>query len=116
MSTLPTPTIPKSSIDMDGVTVEFRSLTRTEAFRANRLTEAVQKGTKEVDDVEDFVLSCGTDSTIQQAAEWRAAVGFAVATPLIDAIMELSGLKIIEVEDDADKTPEELAKTDPLAG
>jgi hypothetical protein len=94
MADLPRPVLPTGSIELGGVRVEYRSLTRSQSLQLNDY-----KGRE--GEAEDFMLSCGLGCSVAEAHEWRGAVSFEVAGQLLDAIIELSGLtEQVKVIDD----------------
>lgn len=82
---LPELALPSSTVDIGGVQVVIRSLTRAEAYRAKELVG-------DEDAAETFLIACGTDSTVEEAKAWRDATAFDAVTPLVAAILKLSGI------------------------
>lgn len=83
---LPELALPSSTVDIGGVQVAIRSLTRSEAYRVKELVA-------DEDVAETYVIACGTDSTEAEAKAWRSATAFDAVTPLVNAILALSGLR-----------------------
>lgn len=103
---LPAVSLPTAEVEVAGVTVTARSLSRSDAIRVST------KYDKEtVDEAEIFILSRGTGVSMDAAREWLGSVGVDVAAPLMDKIIELSGLnpdltedgEIISPKDDGSK-------------
>lgn len=90
-SNLPAPVLPSEEVEVGGVRVKIRSLTRAEAYQ-------LTSWAGDEDRQESNVIAWGTDSSLAEAEAWRKASGFGTVTPLVDAILELSGLKSREVE------------------
>lgn len=82
---LPKVALPTSSIEIGGERVEFHSLTRHQALELHSY-----QGRE--DEAEDFIVSCATDVSLDEAREWRNSVDMNTASPLVDAIITLSGL------------------------
>lgn len=84
-SQLPRPTLPVGSIDLAGTVVEYRSLSRSQAIQLETFRA-------DPDGAEDWIISCGLGITQAEAHDWRDAVQLELVGPLIDAILEISGL------------------------
>jgi len=82
---LPRPELATGSIDVAGQPVTFRSLSRTEALQLHTFAA-------DPDGAEDFLIATACGLSIEYVHEWRAAVDWDVVGPLVDAIIELSGL------------------------
>lgn len=82
---LPSIPLPKDIVEVGGDKVEVRGLSRAEVIK-------LQTFNGDMDAVENFVLSCGTGVSEDEAKEWRGAVPADEAGNLIDRIVELSGL------------------------
>jgi hypothetical protein len=91
---LPATTLPTSSVTIGGDEVTFRSLSRHEAMQM-----AAYKGRE--DEAEDFILSCATGCTVEEAAAWRASTDLSTAGILIDAVLLFSGLAEKDAEGNA---------------
>jgi hypothetical protein len=76
----------RDSVEIGGVKVEFRAMSRTEAFKMQSF------GLKRADEAEVYVLTCGTGCTKVEAEAFRAGNTLDDAGLLIDAILALSGL------------------------
>lgn len=85
MAELPRPALPTGTLDLDGTRVEYRSLSRSQALQLNGY-----RGRE--DEAEDFIVSCGTGLTMDEAHAWRDAVSFEIAGQLVEAIIDISGL------------------------
>jgi hypothetical protein len=85
MSPLPSPALARGSIEVGGVTVEYRSLSRVEALKLASFG-------RDEDGAEDYMLACALDIPVTEAHAWREAVDLATSQPLIEAIVEVSGL------------------------
>jgi hypothetical protein len=83
---LPSVPLPTDSVEIAGVTVRFRSLSRAEALK---LTTQFKDNT---DGAEDFIIACGTGVSIEEASAWRQSVDTFTAGALIDGIIILTGL------------------------
>jgi hypothetical protein len=82
---LPIPTLPTGSVDVDGVSVPIRSLTRAQALKLGTF-----RGKE--DEAEVFILVAGADVSDDEARAWRESVDTDTGGLLIDAILVLSGL------------------------
>jgi hypothetical protein len=83
---LPVIPLPKSSVDIGGVPVPFRSLTRKEALH-------VTTGFRDDPDAaEVYILSLGAGITEAEAIAWRESTDPTEAGKLVDAIIYLTGL------------------------
>lgn len=82
---LPQIALPTGEVEIDGHSISFRSLSRSEALR---LGEYVGRE----DEAEDFLVSCGIDISIEEAHEWRQRTDPITGGLLVNAIIELSGL------------------------
>lgn len=85
MTQLPRPTLPTGTIVLAGTSVDYRSLSRHQAITLNTF-----KG--DPDGAEDYIVACGLGVSIQEAHDWRDNVSLETAGPLIDAILDISGL------------------------
>jgi hypothetical protein len=85
VTALPTKPLPTASIDIAGVNVAYRSLSRSEALRMQTF-----KGRE--DEAEIFLLVCGTGCTEEEAQAFRDSNDTETAGLLIDAIIVISGL------------------------
>jgi hypothetical protein len=81
---LPATVLPSEEVQISDVTVTIRSLTRSQAYAL--------KGMEDEDAQETAVIAWGTGSTMEEAKTWRAEAGFGIVSPLVNAILELSGL------------------------
>lgn len=82
---LPLVALPTDIVVVADEKVEVRGLSRAEALK-------LQTFDGDLDAAENHILACGTGVTLEEAAEWRAAVAPDVAGALVDRICELSGL------------------------
>lgn len=82
---LPVVPLPKSTVEVAGVAVEVRGLSRAEAMRLPSFHEDPDAG-------ETFVLARGTGITEAEAADWRASSPVDVVGAVVDEILRLSGL------------------------
>lgn len=85
MGALPAVPLPRDTVDVEGVPVQVRGLSRHE------VTKLAAFGV-DVDGAENWALACGTDISVDEATAWRAAVPADVAGAVVDRICELSGL------------------------
>lgn len=92
---LPVSPLPTTTVNVAGVEVEIRSLSRAEALKLNGF-----RGRE--DEAEVFILSCGTGVSADEASAWRESVDTATAGLVIDGILVLSGL----AKDTDDPNPE----------
>lgn len=83
--TLPIKPLARSSVEVAGATVEYRSLSRAEALRMSEF-----RGRE--DEAEVFLLTSGTGCTEDEARAFRDGNDTETAGLLIDAIITLSGL------------------------
>jgi hypothetical protein len=85
------PVIPPrtATLDIDGVEVTIRSLSRAEAHKMTTFGT----DTKAQEDGELHLIACAFDCTAEEAKAWRAATPFAAADKIIDEIIILSGIK-----------------------
>lgn len=90
---LPTIALPKKSVDINGTSVEIRSLSRAEAFALS------SEYANRPDDAEIFVLARGTGVPEAEAKEWRDVTDPITAGKLVDAIIYLTGLATPEGDD-----------------
>ena len=82
---LPKVELPRSSVEVGGQKVEFRSLSRKEAIK-------LQDYQDDADGAEVHILMCGTGCTEAEANEFRESANLTDADVLIKAILVLSGL------------------------
>ena len=82
---LPTVPLARSSIEIGGEAVEFRSLSRSEVIELGEMTG--DAGTAEV-----YVLARACGITEAEAQAWRDEVDATTAGDLLAAIREVSGL------------------------
>ena len=85
-SRLPAIPLPRDTVLVGGVEVEYRSLSRAEALKASTGFRS------DPDAGETFILSCGMDISEDEALAWRNATPGDEAGKLIDGIIFLSGL------------------------
>lgn len=83
---LPVPELPTSSVDIDGVAVPIRSLTRDEVGQLAGMEDDTAKA-------EAFTISAGCGITEAEALDWRRKVTAPTAQLLITEIAVLSGLR-----------------------
>lgn len=105
MRNLPRPTLPTSTLEIDGTFVEYRSLSRAQAIALNDYQGRPNEG-------EDWILACGLDVPLEEAHAWREAVTTAVGGRLLEAIIDISGLSVADVraalrEDDEAPDPKD---------
>lgn len=84
---LPLPTLPTSSVTIDGQEITFRALSRQEAIDLNQYQGRP-------DEAEVYVLMKATGCTEEEAQAFRGAGTVEQTSPLIDGILILSGLAI----------------------
>jgi hypothetical protein len=82
---LPIPTLPTGSVDVDGVAVPIHSLSRSQALKLGTF-----RGHE--DEAEVFILMSGASVSDDEARAWRESVDTETGGLLIDAILVLSGL------------------------
>lgn len=93
---LPIEPLARGTVEINGQSVEFRALSRSEALKMGGF-----KGRE--DEAEVFVVSHGCDISTDEATTWLNSVGIEVAGRLIDGILVLSAMT---KEGDADpKSP-----------
>ena len=83
---LPEIPLPSDTVEVGGVPVRFRSLSRREAMRL------VTEFAGDPDAAETFVVACATGVTSEEAEAWREATDPAEAGKLVDGIILLTGL------------------------
>lgn len=83
---LPAIPLPRRTVTVGGVDVEFRSLSRSEALKVTTDFE------DRADAAEIFILSRGVGITEEAAAKWRDETDPEEAGKVIDGIVILSGL------------------------
>ena len=83
---LPVPGLASGSVEIDGIAVPIRSLSRDEVVALSALRE--DTGAAEV-----FILSRSCAITEDEARDWRTKVDAATAGELLSAIAVLSGLE-----------------------
>lgn len=83
--TLPVIPIPRSTISLAGVDIDYRALSRTEA---TSLPTYKDKQTE----AEHYVIACSLGMNIEEVAEWCAQSDSKEVGRLVDAILTLSGL------------------------
>lgn len=84
MSLPPVP-LPRDTVDVEGVPVQVRGMSRAE------VSKLAGYGS-DLDAAENWVLACGCDISMEDAAAWRGAVPADAAGPVIDRICVLSGI------------------------
>jgi hypothetical protein len=82
---LPIPTLPTSSVAVNGIEVPIHSLSRAQALKLGTF-----RGKE--DEAEVFILVSGAAITEDEARAWRESVDTDTGGLLIDAILVLSGL------------------------
>lgn len=85
MPPLPSPSLAKGSVAIDGVTVDYRGLSRAEALALNGMAG-------DYDQAERFILTCSVGWTEEEAEQFRHEQDTLTAGRLIDAILVASGL------------------------
>jgi hypothetical protein len=83
--TLPDVPLPRDTVQVDGVPVAVRGLSRSEVARLSSFAG-------DFDGAENWVLACGAEVSEDEAKAWRAAVPPDAAGLVIDRICELSGI------------------------
>lgn len=81
---LPIVPLPRDTVEVAGVEVGVRGMSRSEVGRLGELPDYETR--------ENWVLACGAEITEVEAAEWRAATDPETAGLVVDRICELSGL------------------------
>lgn len=106
MPILPLSPLAKGSVDINGVPVEYRSLSRAEALTLNsfRGREA---------EAEVFIITAATGCSDDEAETWRGSVDTDTAGLLIDAILILSGLA--STDEDGNTVPKVAASSKRLS-
>lgn len=82
---LPTPLPDVSEVDVGGTLVRIRGLTREEAMRLTGVATDMPQ-------LERELIALATDTPLDEVAVWYGKVAAAAVQPLVQAIMELSGL------------------------
>lgn len=82
---LPSVPLPTDTVEVAGIEVKVRGLSRAEALR-------IRDFAGDMDQAENHILACGAGVTELEAAEWRNSVAPDVAGAVVDRICELSGL------------------------
>jgi Asp/Glu/hydantoin racemase len=77
----------RRSIDVDGEVVLIRSLTRREVAQGQQLSSG-----EDWTELEVFVISCGTDTPLEETREWYSKAPNHVPGVISSAIRELSRL------------------------
>lgn len=90
MRNLPRPALPTAQLEIDGVLVDYRSLSRAQALALNDYQGRPNDG-------EDWIVACGLEISVEEAHAWRDAVTTKVAGELLEAIIEISGLSVADV-------------------
>lgn len=93
---LPKIGLPTGEVEVGGVTVTFRSLSRTESLKVSTQYRG------KADDAENFIIAKGCGVTEEEAAEWRNSGSAKEVGELVDAIIYLSGLADIPEDKDED--------------
>lgn len=94
---LPVIGLPTSTEEVGGMTVTFRSLSRSEALKFT--TEFRGKA----DEAETYLLACGMGISLEEAQQWRETTPPAEAGKVIDGIVYLSGLATRAVDEDGEE-------------
>ena len=87
MGQLPRPTLPSATIDLDGTSVEYRSLSHGQAIRLDQYRASELRS-----EAPAYVVACGLGITPAEAQDWLDAVTLAMGQRLVDAILHISGL------------------------
>ena len=82
---LPIIALPTSTVEVGGVPVPIRSLSRHEALHVHSFVGRE-------DEAEDYIVACGTDVSVEEAAKWRNSTALDTAGTVVGAIMLISGL------------------------
>jgi hypothetical protein len=82
---LPIPALPSDTLEIEGMSVPYHSLSRSQALKVHSFVGRE-------DEAETYILSCGVDVSLEEAQAWRESVDVATAGKLIDAIIIISGL------------------------
>jgi hypothetical protein len=85
-SVLPSIPLPTDSVEVGGMVVKFRSLSRAEALKVTTDFK------NNIDGAEIFILSCGVGVSLEEAKEWRDSTDPIHAGMVIDGIINLTGL------------------------
>ena len=83
--TLPAVALPTGTVEVAGVAVAVRGLSRSEAIQLSTLGSDLEAA-------ENFLLATGTGVTAEEAKAWRDSTPPEVVGPVVDRIVELSGL------------------------
>lgn len=86
---LPKIQLPRETIEVDGQFIEVRGLSRAEAARFQKMTEAGVPWDK----LEAAVIAAGTDVSVEEAEEWQAGTPSPAVVAVTDAIKRLSRLE-----------------------
>lgn len=98
---LPAIPLPRKTVEVGGVPVEFRSLSRTEALYVTSEFKGEAGSGKDADAAEIYVLSRGTGVTEEEAKRWRDETDPVEAGKVIDGILILSGIAELDEKGDA---------------
>lgn len=101
MATLPIIPLPSTSVEVGGVEVEIRSLSRAEVAHC-----ASFKDSNDLDGAEIYVIACGTGLSEDVVRAWRESTPTTDVGVLVDAIGELSGFKSKDGKDPEASTSE----------
>lgn len=82
---LPKFDIPRASVDVAGVAIEVRGLSRKEMH-------SLRDADDDLALAEATALACGADIPVEEAVEWLANTPSDLASLVLDKILELSGL------------------------
>lgn len=76
----------RQTVDIDGTFIEIRSLTRDEQAKLQRVVESGRHWS----DLEKEVIAYGTDSTLEEVADWYENTPGDICEAVSDAIRVLS--------------------------
>lgn len=82
---LPAIPLPRDVVNVAGVEVKVRGLSRSEVLRLSKFQG-------DADAAENFMLTCGLDCDEGQVRVWRESIPATAGDELVERIAELSGL------------------------
>jgi hypothetical protein len=88
---LPSIPLPADTVEIDGNTIDIKSLSRSAVLQLAKFQGA--DGVNDADALEDFILAHGVGISLEDAHEWRSNTDPQIAGQVVEAILELSGLK-----------------------
>lgn len=82
---LPKVALPTDIIEVAGEKVEVRGLSRSEVLKLSEYNG-------DPDAAENYILAIGANVSIEEATDWRNSVPADVVSPILERIVQLSGL------------------------